>query len=252
MIKIKTKKEIEIMREGGRILARIMDELRRKVEPGVSTEELDRVAETLIFKFGAKPAFKGYQGFPATLCTSVNYQIVHAVPSDYKLKRGDILSLDLGIKYKGFFTDMALTVPIRDRVSGSFDPEKLRLIRVTKKALKLAIKKARAGNTFGDIGNTIQRYVESQGFNVVRELCGHGIGKELHEEPQVLNYGKRHKGEEIKEGMVFCIEPMVTVGDWHIKKSSDGFGWETEDNSLSAHFEHTVAITKTGCQILTE
>ena len=147
---------------------------------------------------------------------------------------------------------MALTVPVRDPVSDSFDPEKLRLIRVTKKALKLAIKKARVGNTFGDIGNTIQRYVESQGFNIVRELCGHGIGKDLHEEPQVLNYGKRHKGKEIKEGMVFCIEPMVTVGDWQIKKSPDGFGWETEDNSLSAHFEHTVAITKTGCQILTE
>ncbi len=252
MIKLKTKKEIEIMREGGRILARIMDELRRKVEPGVTTKELDRVAETLIFKFGAIPAFKGYENFPATLCTSVNQVIVHGVPSDYKLKTGDILSLDLGIKYKGFFTDMALTVPVRDRVSDSFDPEKLRLIRVTKKVLKLAIKKARVGNTFGDIGNTIQRYVESQGFNVVRELCGHGIGKDLHEEPQVLNYGKRHKGEEIKEGMTFCIEPMVTVGDWHIKKSPDGFGYETRDGSLSCHFEETVAIIRGGAEILTK
>ncbi len=247
MIKIKTKKEIEIMREGGRILARVMDELKRKVEPGVNTEELDRVAEALIFKFGAIPAFKGYDNFPATLCTSVNQVIVHGVPSDYKLKNGDILSLDLGLVWKGFFSDMAVTVPV-----GKVDFEILRLIKVTKKSLKLAIKKARVGNTFGDIGNTIQRYVESQGFNVVRELCGHGIGKDLHEEPQVLNYGKRHEGEEIKEGMVFCIEPMVTMGDWHIKKSPDGFGWETKDNSLSAHFEHTVAITKTGCQILTQ
>ena len=252
MISIKTKKEIEIMREGGRILSGVMEELVKKVQPGVSTEELDRVAETLIFKSGTTPAFKGYQGFPATLCASVNHQIVHAVPSDYKLKKGDILSLDLGIKYKGFFADMALTIPVRDRVSDSFEPEKLRLIRVTKKALKLAIKKARAGNTIGDIGNTIQRYVESQGFNVVRELCGHGIGKELHEEPQILNYGKRHKGEKIKEGMTFCIEPMVTVGDWHIKKSPDGFGYETRDGSLSCHFEATVAIEEKGAILLTK
>jgi methionyl aminopeptidase len=146
---------------------------------------------------------------------------------------------------------MAVTVPVRDPTSDSFDPEKLRLIRVTKKALKLAIKKARVGNTFGDISNTIQRYVESQDFNVVRELCGHGIGKNLHEEPQVLNYGKRHKGEILKEGMTFCIEPMVTAGDWDIKKSLDGFGWQTKDGSLSCHFEHTIAITKNGCSVLT-
>jgi len=240
------------MKEGGRILAHIMEELKKKVEPGVTTKELDRVAETLIFKSGAEPAFKGYQGFPATLCTSVNHQIVHAVPSDYKLKRGDILSLDLGIKYQDFFTDMAVTVPVRDPTSGNFEPEKLRLIRVTKKALKLAIKKAKPGNTLGDIGNTIQRYVESQGFNVVRELCGHGIGRELHEEPQILNYGKRHKGEKLKEGMTLCLEPMVTVGDWHIKKSSDGFGYETRDGSLSCHFEHTVAMTETGVSVLTK
>lgn len=246
MIKIKTKEEIEIMKEGGKILAQIMEELKKKVQVGITTKELDRVGETLVFKYKAQPAFRGYEGFPATLCTSINQVIVHGAPSDYKLKEGDIITLDLGIQFKGFFVDMAITVPV-----GKVDPEISRLLRITKKTLKLAIKKARPGNTFGDIGNTVQRYVESQGFNVVRELCGHGIGKELHEEPQVLNYGKRHKGEEIKEGMTFCLEPMVTVGDWQIKKTSDGFGFETKDGSLSAHFEHTVTITKDDCQILT-
>lgn len=260
MITIKSQKEIKTMKEGGRILAKIIEELKKKVQPGISTRELDRVAETLVFKSQAQSAFKGYKGsddeptkpFPATLCIPVNQVIVHGAPSDYQLKEGDIVTLDLGIKYQGFFTDMAVTVPVRDPVSDNFDPEILRLIRITKKTLKLAIKKARPGNTFGDIGNTTQRYVESQGFNVIRDLCGHGIGKELHEEPQVLNYGQRHKGEKIKEGMTFCLEPMVAMGDGEIEETSDGFGWQTQDNSLSAHFEHTVAITKNGCQVLTE
>ncbi|MDI6882973.1 MAG: type I methionyl aminopeptidase [Patescibacteria group bacterium] len=268
MITIKTPKEIEIMRDGGRILAKIMEELKKKVAPGITTKELDRVAETLVLKYKAQPAFKGYENFPATLCTSVNEVIVHAAPSDYQLKEGDILSLDLGIKYpapvptmsgrcgpgKSFFTDMAITLLVkskRGRTPVNF--ETLRLIKVTKKALKLAIKKVRPGKTFEDIGYTVQRYVESQGFNVVRELCGHGIGRELHEDPKILNYGRPvHKGEKIKEGMVFCLEPMVTMGDWHIKKSPDGFGYETKDGSLSCHFEHTVAVTKDGCQLLTE
>lgn len=238
------------MREGGKILASIVEELKRKVEPGITTKELDRAGEALVFKYGAKPAFKGYEGFPATLCVSVNEVIVHAVPSDYKLKKGDIVSLDLGIQYKDFFTDLAMTFPVGGPSSISF--EALRLIRVTKKALKLAIKKARPGNTIGDIGNTVQRYVESQDFGVVRELTGHGIGKQLHEEPKIPNYGKRHQGDKIKEGMVFCLEPMTTIGDWHLKKSKDGFGFETKDGSLSCHFEHTVAITKNDCQVLTK
>jgi len=171
------------------------------------------------------------------------------------LREGDILSLDLGLFYKGFHTDMAITVPVTKAYRGSppvsFNPEALRLIRVTKKALKRGIKKARIGNTFGDIGNTIQRYVESQGFNVVRDLCGHGIGRELHEDPKILNYGKRRTGPEIKEGMTFCLEPMVTVGDWKLKKSKDGYGFETEDGLLSCHFEQTIAITKDGAKILT-
>ena len=256
MISIKTKEEIEIIREGGKMLARIMEELKKKVQPGITTKELDRVAEDLVFKSGVQPAFKGYEGFPATLCTSLNQIIVHGAPSDYKLKKGDILSLDLGIKYKGFFTDMAITVFVTDaKISGNpvaADFEVLRLIRITKKALKLAIKKSRPGNTFGDIGNTIQRYVEQQGFNVVRDLCGHGIGKELHEEPQILNYGKRKTGPELREGMTFCLEPMVTMGDGEIEKTKDGFSWQTKDNSLSCHFEHTIAITKDSCKVLTE
>ena len=246
MISIKTPEEIKITAEGGKILAKIMKELEKKVKPGITTEELNRVAETLILKCGGKPSFKGYEGYPVALCTSLNEEIVHAIPSNRKLKEGDILSLDLGIQYQGFHTDMAITIPV-----GKVEPEKSRLIRVTKKALKRGIKKARIGNTFGDIGNTIQRYVESQGFNVVRDLCGHGIGRELHEEPKILNYGKRRTGPGIKEGMVFCLEPMITVGDWKIKKAKDGYGFETQDGSLSCHFEHTIALTKNGPKILT-
>ena len=246
MIPIKTKKEIEIMAEGGKILASIMKELEKKVRPGITTQELNRLAESLILKSGGKCSFKGYDGFPTCLCTSINEEIVHVVPSNRVLKTGDIISLDLGIFYKGFHTDMAITLAV-----GEITPEARRLIRITKKALKLGIKKAKIGNTFGDIGNTIQRYVEDQGFNVVRDLCGHGIGRELHEEPKILNYGKRHSGPEIKEGMVFCIEPMVTIGDWKLKKTKDGHGYKTQDGSLSAHFEHMIAVTKKGPKILT-
>ncbi len=246
MISIKSPEEIEIMAEGGKILAKVMADLEKNVRPGITTEELDRLAESLILKSGGKCSFKGYQNFPACLCTSINEEIVHALPSSRILKEGDIISLDLGLFWKGFHSDMAITLPV-----GKVSPEALRLIRVTKKALKRGIKKVRPGNTIGDIGNTIQRYVESQGFNVVRDLCGHGIGKELHEDPQILNFGKRKSGPEIKEGMVLCLEPMVTVGSWKLKKSRDNYGYETEDGSLSCHFEHTVAVTKDGAKILT-
>jgi len=246
MVSIKTLEEIQIMAEGGKILAGIMKELEKKVKPGITTEDLNRLAENLILKSGGKCSFKGYEDYPACLCTSINEEIVHSVPSARQLKDGDIISLDLGIFYQGFHTDMAITVPV-----GKISPETQRLIRATKKALKRGIKKTRPGNTIGDIGNTIQRYVEGQGFNVVRELCGHGIGKEIHEDPKILNYGKRHSGLEIKEGMVLCLEPMVTVGDWKLKKSADGFGYQTQDGLLCCHFEHTVAVTKNGCQVLT-
>jgi len=246
MISIKTPEEIKTIAEGGKILAGIMKELEKRVRPGISTEELNRVAETLIFKLGGKPSFKGYDGFPAALCTSVNEEIVHGVPSKRTLKQGDMVSLDIGMKYNGFHTDMAASFPV-----GNVSPEVKRLIRVTKKSLKIGIKKARPGNTFGDIGNSIQRYIESQGFSVVRDLCGHGIGREIHEDPQILNYGKRHTGPKIIEGMVFCIEPMVTMGDWHIKRSKDGHGYETMDGSIACHFEHTLAALKNGAKILT-
>lgn len=255
MITIKSEKEIQIMREGGKILAQIMKELEKIVKPGITTKNLNKVAEDLVFKYGVKPSFKNYQGFPACLCTSINEELVHCIPSDRKLKEGDIISLDLGILYPapkrgagaGFHTDMAVTLAVGKKIN----PEVLRLIKVTKKALKRGIKKIQVGSTFGDIGNTIQRYVEGQGFNVVQELCGHGIGKEIHEDPKIPNYGKRKKGSKIKEGMVFCIEPMVTVGDWKLKKAKDSYGYQTEDNSLCAHFEHTIAVTKSGVKILT-
>ncbi len=246
MTSLKSKEEIKIMREGGKILAKIVKELEKKVKPGVTTEELNRVSEALILNSGGQCSFKGYDGYPACLCTSINNEIVHVAPSVRKLKDGDILSLDLGILYEGYHADMAVTVPV-----GNVSSEAQRLIRVTKKAFKRGIKKMKPGNTLGDVGNTIQRYVEGQDFGVVRDLCGHGIGKELHEDPRIMNYGKRHSGEEIKEGMVLCLEPMVTVGDWKIQKSEDGYGFETKDGSLSAHFEHMVAVTKNGAKVLT-
>jgi len=264
MIPLKNQKEIEIMREGGKILAKIMEELEKAVKPGIATKELDRLAESLIFNYGAKPSFKGYinrkdgilDPYPASLCTSINEEIVHCLPSNRILKEGEIISLDLGIFYKGFHTDMAITLPVLDPSAGrtrvgKVDPEAQRLIKVTKKALKRGITEIKSGNHLGDIENAIQKYVESQGFEVVRDLCGHGIGRELHEDPQILNFGKKGSGPEVKEGMVLCLEPMVAIGDPTIKRAKDGWGYQTFDDSLSAHFEHTIAVTKKGAEILT-
>lgn len=243
---IKTQKEIEIMAEGGKILSGIMKELEKAVRAGITTEELNRAASALILKSKGKPSFLGYQGYPAALCTSVNEEVVHAIPSGRKLLEGDIISLDIGMKYKGFHTDMARTFAV-----GAVSGLAKKLISVTGKALKAGIGEVRVGNTLGDIGFAIQKYVESQGFNVVRELCGHGIGRAIHEDPQVLNYGKRGTGLTIKEGMVLCLEPMVTVGDWNLKRSKDGYGFETRNGSLSCHFEDTVLVTKDGAKVLT-
>jgi methionyl aminopeptidase len=247
MILLKTKEEVKIIAEGGKILATVLKEIEKMAQPGITTLELDRAAEALILSAGAKPAFKNYEGFPYSLCASVNENIVHGYPSKYVLKNGDILKLDLGVLYKGFNTDMAITVAIGD---ASYEAK--RLINVTKKSLRLGIKKAKVGNTIGDIGNTVQRFVEDQGFGVVRDLCGHGIGKKVHEDPKIPNFGKRGGGEKLVEGMVICIEPMVTAGDYTLRKSDDGYGYATRDNSLSAHFEHTIAITEKGPRILTE
>ncbi len=247
MIILKSPDEIAVIKEGAKILAEIVKNLEEEAKPGITTKYLDKVASDLIFKFGAKPSFKNHMGFPAALCASVNEIIVHGIPSERKLEEGDLLSLDLGVFYKGFHSDMAVTVAV-----GRTAKENLKLLSVAKKALEIAVKKAKPGNTFGDIGFAIQKFAEDKGYNVVRELCGHGIGKNLHEDPQIPNYGKKGTGEEIKEGMVFCIEPMLTVGDWHIKRAKDGYGFASCDGSLSAHFEHTVAITKNGAKVLTK
>ena len=246
MISIKSKEDIKKIKESCRILATIMGEVKKAVEPGIKTCQLNRLAENLILKYKVKPAFKGYGGFPAAFCTSVNEEIVHAAPSERKLKEGDIISLDGGVIYKEFYSDMAVTVPV-----GKIKPEIARLLKVTKKSLKRGIKKVRPGNTFGDLSNTIGRYAEDQGFGIVRELCGHGIGKELHEDPQILNYGKRHTGFKLKEGMCFCLEPMLTMEGEGIKKGKDGFTFETDDGSISAHFEHTILVTEAGHEVLT-
>lgn len=250
MISIKTEKEIEIMREAGRILAEIMEKIKPMVVSGISTKDLDRACEALIFKYGVESAFKNYEGFPTVSCISVNDMVVHGVPNGYVLKQGDLFCFDLGIKHQGYFSDYAFSTLVGKPKPE--DSEKIRLIKTTHKALKLAIAKAKPGNTFGDIGNIVQRFVEYQGFNVVRDLCGHGIGKTLHEDPKICNYGKRNTGQKIEVGMVFCLEPMVTMGNWKLKKANDGYGFKTADGSLSCHFEHTIAITKNGPEILTK
>jgi methionyl aminopeptidase len=247
MIQIKTEEEIAIMREGGKMLAEILKKVKERAVPGVTTASLNQYAEELLFATGGKPSFKGYNGFPAGLCTSVNEVIVHGYPSKYVLQEGDILSLDIGLFYKGFHTDMAITVGI-----GKITEDAARLIRETKKALKRGIKNAREGNTFGDIGNTISRHTHKAGFFIMEGLCGHGVGRELHEEPLVLNEGKRHKGIKIKKGMVFCIEPMLSMGTEEIAEKKDGSGIQTRDFSLVAHFEHTIAITEKGTVVITE
>jgi methionyl aminopeptidase len=258
MINIKTPKEIAIMREGGRILALIFKEISQAIRPGLSAFELDELAAYLIKKYKVLPAFKGYipdglkkidkMGYPANLCVSINSEVVHGIPTTAKIiSKGDIVGLDMGIKYQGFFLDQAMTVGV-----GEISPEARRLIGVTKKALELAIDKIKPGIHLGDVSATIQIYVEKSGFTVVRDLSGHGIGKKLHEDPIILNFGQPNTGPILKEGMVLAIEPMVNVGDYRVKTLSDGWTIVTADNSLSAHFEHTVAVTKNGGEILTK
>jgi methionyl aminopeptidase len=247
MISIYTEKEIKIMREGGKILAKILEILSKKVKPGITTAYLNKVAEDLILKYGAKPSFKGFNNYPAALCTSLNEEIVHAVPSGRVLKSGDILTLDLGVRYKGFCTDAAITVSV-----GKVDKRFKKLIEATKKSLEIAIKQSEPGNHLEDIGWAIQNYVEKNGFSVIRELVGHGVGKNVHEDPQIMNYGRKGQGIELKEGMVLALEPMVAMGNWRIKRGEDRFSYKTLDNSFCAHFEHTVAITEKGPKTLTK
>jgi len=264
MINIKTKEEIRLMKEGGRILADILNKLSEAVKPGITTNDLEELTQDLVLSYGVKSSFLGYGGFPAALCVSVNDEIVHGVPSDKVLKDGDLLKLDMGVLHKGFHTDSAISMLVgRLPTSSRWQSHRgsatklgqvgdlLKLINATKEALDIGISKAKVGNTLGDIGSAIQKYVEDNGFNVVRDLVGHGIGREVHEPPYVPNYGKAGTGLELVEGMVLAIEPIVVTGDWKTKKGKDGFTYFTKDGGLSAHFEHTIAITSEGPIILT-
>ena len=245
MIILKSRSEIEKMRKSNAIVAVILEELRKKIRPGVKTIELDRLSEELALKKGARPAFKGYRGYPYSLCASVNSEVVHGMPSDKELKEGDIVSLDFGILNDGYYGDAAVTVPV-----GEITPAAKRLLRVTEEALYRGIAEVKAGNRIGDVSAAIQGHVEASGYSVVRDLVGHGIGKSLHEDPQVPNYGSSGRGVELKPGMVFAIEPMVNEGSYRVEILRDGWTVVTADGKLSAHFEHSVAITENGPVIL--
>lgn len=246
MIPIKSEKDLQRLREAGKILAKILKNLQEFISLGISTAQIDRLAEELVLKEEAVCAFKGYKGFPASICTSINEEIVHGIPGERKLKEGDIISLDLGINYEGLFCDAAVTLAI-----GKIAPQKRKLIEVTKKALLGGIKQARVENHLSDISYRIQNYVEKNGLSVVRQFVGHGIGYSLHEEPEIPNFGRPHQGPILKSGMVFAIEPMVNMGTWESEILDNGWTAVTKDRLPSAHFEHTVAITEEGPEILT-
>ncbi len=245
-ISIKKPEEIELMYQAGKLLAGVRDVLKKEIKAGITTGFLDKLAEELIRESQAEPAFKGYRGFPGSICASLNNQVVHAIPGSRKLVEGDILSVDIGIKYKGYFSDLAFTQGI-----GRITPEAKRLIASTQKALFKGIKKARDGGFLSDISYAIECFAKRDGFSVVREFVGHGIGKELHEEPPIPNFGPPGQGPRLKEGMVLAIEPMVNIGGSEVKIEKDNWTVVTRDGSLSAHFEHTVAITSRGPKILT-
>jgi len=248
VIQLKSAREIEVMAEGGRILAATLAMLRGAVRPGISTGELDAMAEAFIRSHpGARPSFKGLYGFPGTLCTSINHEIVHGIPSKKRvLKEGDIVSIDVGVAYGGFHTDSATTIPV-----GPVDETTQRLLDVTQASLRAGIAAAVVGNHIGDIGAAVQAVVERAGFSIVRDLVGHGIGVEFHEEPQVPNHGKPKRGAKLVPGLTIAIEPMVNVGTPGTRTLPDKWTIVTADGKLSAHFEHTVAITENGPRVLT-
>jgi len=245
MVILRLPDEIDKMRVSNRIVAEILSVLKERVKPGVTTAELDRLSEDLARKKGAQPAFKGYKGYPFSLCISVNSEVVHGMPSSRVLVDGDIVSLDFGVHYKGYYGDAAVTVPV-----GPVSEEAAKLIKTTEQGLYKGIKEAIAGNRLGDISAAIQNCVEGDGFSVVRDFVGHGIGKNLHEEPQIPNFGVRGRGIELKAGMVLAIEPMVNEGTYKVRLLNNGWTVVTQDGKLSAHFEHSVAITKNGPDIL--
>jgi methionyl aminopeptidase len=247
VIDCKSEREIGLMRKGGHILADVVDRLREIVTPGVSTLEIDDEVEQFIVARGARPAFKGYRGFPATVCVSINEEVVHGIPSAHRrVKEGDIVGLDLGCIVDGYYADCAITLPI-----GDVPPEVGKLLDVTRESLERAIAECRPGRRLSDVSHAVQAHVEGQGFSVVRAFVGHGIGRALHEEPQVPNFGDPGRGPQLRPGMVLAIEPMVTMGSWEVRILDDGWTAVTRDGSLAAHFEHTVAVREQGPEVLT-
>lgn len=245
---LKTKVEIAQMRRAGEVVRVLLDAVRPHVEPGATTMDLEIVAAAKLKELGVTPAFKGYRGYPCVLCTSVNQEVVHGIPSAKRvLREGDIVSIDTGVVIDGFYGDSATTIPVGKRV----DADTARLLSVTEASLAAGIAAVADGATLGDVGAAVQELVERDGFSVVREFVGHGIGTHLHEDPQVPNYGQRRRGMKVREGMVFCIEPMVNIGKAGVQVLEDGWTTVTLDGSLSAHFEHTVAVTANGVEILT-
>ena len=245
MIILKSTQEIAMMRESNRILAQLFEHIASMIQPGITTAELDSEAELFIRSHNAVPAFKGYRGFPATLCTSVNEAVVHGIPSERRLVSGDIISIDVGALFNGFYSDAARTFPV-----GEVSKQAQALMDATRQALAAGISQAYPGNRLSDISSAVQQVVESAGFSVVRDFVGHGIGKGLHEDPQIPNFGKKGNGPVLKEGMTFAIEPMVNQGSWKVAVCEDGWTAVTSDGSLSAHFEDSIAITKHGPLIL--
>src|SRR5580765_1640360 len=246
MIIGKSQKEIDKMRASGQLVGRVLQALRAMVEPGMTTLEVNDTAEKLIRDAGAYPTFKGYNGFPYSICASVNEQVVHGFPSDYKLKEGDIFSIDVGVTLDGFVGDTAATIPV-----GNVSEDRLKLIRVPEECLALAIEQCRPGKHLGDIGFAVQSHAEAHAYSVVRDYVGHGIGRRMHEDPQIPNYGKPGKGAKIKKGDVFAVEPMINMGSLHTKTLKDGWTVVTIDGQPSAHAEHTIAITEAGPEVLT-
>jgi methionyl aminopeptidase len=245
-IVLRSQAEIDKLRRANQLVARVLAELRAMVAPGVTTRDIDEVAETRVREAGAKPAFKGYHGYPATVCASINEQVVHGIPSTRPLVKGDVVSIDMGAVLEGYYGDCAVTVPVSDIAPSAAD-----LLRVTEESLFRGIEAVKPGARVSDIGAAVQQHVEAAGYSVVREFVGHGIGTSLHEEPQIANYGPAGHGPRLSEGMVFAIEPMVNAGKADVKVLSDGWTAVTRDGQLSAHFEHTVVVTREGCEILT-
>lgn len=246
MIHYKSEEDIALIRESAEILSKAHGEVAKLVKPGVKTRELDEVAEAFIRDHGGKPSFKGYNGFPASLCISVNEDVVHGFPSERELVEGDIISVDCGVFYKGFHSDCAYTYPI-----GTVSDKVEELLKTTKESLYKGIEKAVAGNRIGDIGQAVQSYVEAKGFTVVRELVGHGLGRSLHESPEVPNYGKQGRGAKLKAGLVIAIEPMINLGTKNVVQEADGWTIRTQDRKPSAHFEHTVVVHEDKTEVVT-